>query len=416
MHSQPLTTLAIAAPPPAGESGAGLVATDKKINLDLRIGSCACASEGGLKTIFTAAQFHDLCNQILVYNSIAYGFSVASHLFIPIWMSVFNSLGPAIYKTYPSFSGFSSANSDHSSVMDSEPGRCRRTDGRKWRCSKNVVPLQKYCERHMHRGRHRQGSRKHVEPIERVSRPNNRASDDSRMPVMSLVASDIDSRVSISVQSHIGPSQLHSSYRRGVPTILNCRNFEANDALLANCSTSGGDHADGKSTFVDVNPINISSRKQNVVGYHYVGFTSSRFGLSPKSVLNAAGKVGLGSGCTTIMEDEPQRCRRTDGKKWQCRRGALPDQKYCEAHMHRGAKRLMVNPESSRSFHAIPAWTAHSSCSITRNLESSINLNTVPTSPQHTMSNNSSSSTTSDATTITDENISFCFSNSPHNR
>lgn len=47
------------------------------------------------------------------------------------------------------------------SAMDPEPNRCRRTDGKKWRCSKDVVAGQKYCERHMHRGRNR--SRKHVE-------------------------------------------------------------------------------------------------------------------------------------------------------------------------------------------------------------------------------------------------------------
>ncbi|KAF7804327.1 growth-regulating factor 3 [Senna tora] len=46
-------------------------------------------------------------------------------------------------------------------AMDPEPGRCRRTDGKKWRCSRDVVAGQKYCERHMHRGRNR--SRKPVE-------------------------------------------------------------------------------------------------------------------------------------------------------------------------------------------------------------------------------------------------------------
>ncbi|CAL9174133.1 unnamed protein product, partial [Musa hybrid cultivar] len=45
--------------------------------------------------------------------------------------------------------------------VDPEPGRCRRTDGKKWRCSREVVVGQKYCERHVHRGRNR--SRKHVE-------------------------------------------------------------------------------------------------------------------------------------------------------------------------------------------------------------------------------------------------------------
>lgn len=47
------------------------------------------------------------------------------------------------------------------SNMEAEPRRCRRSDGKKWRCSRNVVQNQKYCEKHMHRGRQR--PRKHVE-------------------------------------------------------------------------------------------------------------------------------------------------------------------------------------------------------------------------------------------------------------
>lgn len=38
---------------------------------------------------------------------------------------------------------------------DPEPGRCRRTDGKKWRCSREAYPDSKYCEKHMHRGRNR---------------------------------------------------------------------------------------------------------------------------------------------------------------------------------------------------------------------------------------------------------------------
>lgn len=48
-----------------------------------------------------------------------------------------------------------------SGSADAEPGRCRRTDGKKWRCSRDAVGDQKYCERHIKRGCHR--SRKHVE-------------------------------------------------------------------------------------------------------------------------------------------------------------------------------------------------------------------------------------------------------------
>ncbi|OMP00536.1 Growth-regulating factor 5 [Corchorus olitorius] len=36
--------------------------------------------------------------------------------------------------------------------IELEPGRCRRTDGKKWRCSRAVIPDQKYCARHMNRG------------------------------------------------------------------------------------------------------------------------------------------------------------------------------------------------------------------------------------------------------------------------
>lgn len=56
-------------------------------------------------------------------------------------------------------------------MMDPEPGRCRRTDGKKWRCGKDVIPDQKYCEQHMHRGRGR--SRKLVEASEITSESGN---------------------------------------------------------------------------------------------------------------------------------------------------------------------------------------------------------------------------------------------------
>ncbi|CAN4117230.1 unnamed protein product [Withania somnifera] len=53
--------------------------------------------------------------------------------------------------------------------MDPEPGRCRRTDGKKWRCSRDVVSGHKYCERHVHRGKNR--SRKPVENTTTTTAP-----------------------------------------------------------------------------------------------------------------------------------------------------------------------------------------------------------------------------------------------------
>lgn len=53
------------------------------------------------------------------------------------------------------------ASNASNNAADMEPWRCKRTDGKKWRCSRNVIPDQKYCERHTHKSRPR--SRKHVE-------------------------------------------------------------------------------------------------------------------------------------------------------------------------------------------------------------------------------------------------------------
>jgi hypothetical protein len=60
---------------------------------------------------------------------------------------------------------------DYRSSMEPDPGRCRRTDGKKWRCSRDVVPGHKYCERHVHRGRGR--SRKPVEASAAATPANN---------------------------------------------------------------------------------------------------------------------------------------------------------------------------------------------------------------------------------------------------
>ena len=89
--------------------------------------------------------------------------------------------------------------------VDPEPGRCRRTDGKKWRCSKEAYPDSKYCERHMHRGRNR--SRKPVEvtsaaatatnhspPISSINRnltTNTTTSSFSASPFSSSVTSEI---------------------------------------------------------------------------------------------------------------------------------------------------------------------------------------------------------------------------------
>ncbi|RLM80237.1 growth-regulating factor 10-like [Panicum miliaceum] len=107
----------------------------------------------------TFMQQQELEHQVLIYRFFAAGAPVPVHLVLPIWKSVAaSSFGP---QRFPSLMGLGSLCFDYRSSMEPEPGRCRRTDGKKWRCSRDVVPGHKYCERHVHRGRGR--SRKPVE-------------------------------------------------------------------------------------------------------------------------------------------------------------------------------------------------------------------------------------------------------------
>ncbi|XP_047326293.1 growth-regulating factor 8-like [Impatiens glandulifera] len=69
-------------------------------------------------------------------------------------------LPPPAEKQQPAIFNSSSSN------KDLEPGRCKRTDGKKWRCSKPAVaPNYKYCDSHLNRGGRtpRRRSRKLVE-------------------------------------------------------------------------------------------------------------------------------------------------------------------------------------------------------------------------------------------------------------
>ncbi|XP_058104688.1 growth-regulating factor 10 isoform X1 [Magnolia sinica] len=126
------------------------------VGLGLGLGSVF----GNGKAAFTFLQLQELEHQALIFKYMMAGVPVPFHLVLPIWKSVVSSAG-GVYRHHPSWLGCSNLCFDYRNSMEPEPGRCRRTDGKKWRCSKDVVPDQKYCERHMHRGRQR--SRKPVE-------------------------------------------------------------------------------------------------------------------------------------------------------------------------------------------------------------------------------------------------------------
>ncbi|KAL8494605.1 hypothetical protein ACS0TY_025442 [Phlomoides rotata] len=116
--------------------------------------------QSGVRGPFSQSQWMELEHQALIYKYITANVPIPSYLLNPIRKAL-ESSGFSCFSLLRSnalgWGGFHLGFSN----TDPEPGRCRRTDGKKWRCSRDAVPEQKYCERHINRGRHR--SRKPVE-------------------------------------------------------------------------------------------------------------------------------------------------------------------------------------------------------------------------------------------------------------
>ncbi|KAE8707673.1 Growth-regulating factor 1, putative isoform 2 [Hibiscus syriacus] len=117
----------------------------------------------GVEGPFTLFQWNELKSQALIYKYITSNVPVPSNLLIPLKKSLYpygftsSSAGSLPYNSL----GWGSFHLRYTGNTDPERGRCRRTDGKKWRCSRDAVADQKYCERHINRGRRR--SRKPVE-------------------------------------------------------------------------------------------------------------------------------------------------------------------------------------------------------------------------------------------------------------
>ncbi|KAM3321484.1 growth-regulating factor 8 isoform X2 [Capsicum chacoense] len=105
------------------------------------------------KVPFTASQLQEFQRQSIICKYIMASMPVPPQLLLPLP----NHPSPARLPQ----SNTSGLDLKFSSGSDPEPWRCKRTDGKKWRCSRDVAPDQKYCERHAHKSKPR--SRKHVE-------------------------------------------------------------------------------------------------------------------------------------------------------------------------------------------------------------------------------------------------------------
>ncbi|XP_041018110.1 growth-regulating factor 5-like isoform X4 [Juglans microcarpa x Juglans regia] len=108
---------------------------------------------------FTSTQWQELEHQALIFKYMVSGIPIPPDLLYSIKRSLDSSIPSGLFPHCPIAWGCFEMGIGRK--VDPEPGRCRRTDGKKWRCSKEAYPDSKYCERHMHRGRNR--SRKPVE-------------------------------------------------------------------------------------------------------------------------------------------------------------------------------------------------------------------------------------------------------------
>ncbi|KAJ1258489.1 hypothetical protein BS78_10G079700 [Paspalum vaginatum] len=127
------------------------------------------SGHGGGRRLFTASQWQELEHQALIYKYMASGAPVPHDLVLPLRLATGVDTAPSLaFPPQPSPAlgywgcyGAAGPQFGARKAEDPEPGRCRRTDGKKWRCSREAHGDSKYCEKHIHRGKSR--SRKPVE-------------------------------------------------------------------------------------------------------------------------------------------------------------------------------------------------------------------------------------------------------------
>ncbi|KAG2680666.1 hypothetical protein I3843_11G109700 [Carya illinoinensis] len=132
------------------------------------------AAAENVRVPYTAAQWQDLERKTMPYKYMMASVPVPPPLLLPIPRSPSN-----LAYSHSNIVNGGSLEMGCSNNSDPEPWRCRRTDGKKWRCSRDVTPDQKYCERHCHKSRPR--SRKPVELQAQLNKDNDKNKDASTL-------------------------------------------------------------------------------------------------------------------------------------------------------------------------------------------------------------------------------------------
>ncbi|KAK1376282.1 hypothetical protein POM88_032475 [Heracleum sosnowskyi] len=103
------------------------------------------------------------------------------------------------------------------------------------------------------------------------------------------------------------------------------------------------DHLDG----VDAGLV-TPNKEDFTNGDKHGGLVTPELSISVKNVVYSD-TVNSKAVCKNrdITAEEPQRCKRTDGKSWRCSKEAIPQKKYCGSHINRGSKRCRSSSEAA---------------------------------------------------------------------
>eukprot|EP00249_Psilotum_nudum_P013028 c24113_g1_i1 orf=752-2830(+) len=164
---------------------------------------------------FTVEQLIELHQQTLIYKHISLGVRPPPNLLVALRSNI-SPLSCRLGTGPCNTTNLTFNLGSHPSGTDPEPGRCRRTDGKKWRCAKEVVPDQKYCERHMNRGRNR--CRK---PLE--TRASSLSQPSSVSSTLNACVSPSPTTASAGSDNHEGSNtQLVTSNNSSAPVVGDC--------------------------------------------------------------------------------------------------------------------------------------------------------------------------------------------------
>ncbi|XWS18819.1 hypothetical protein CRYUN_Cryun32bG0077800 [Craigia yunnanensis] len=206
---------------------------------------------------FTPTQWQELEHQALIFKYMVSGVPIPPELIFSVKRSLDSSLASRLFPHQPI--GWGCFQMGIGRKADPEPGRCRRTDGKKWRCSKEAYPDSKYCERHMHRGRNR--SRK---PTEVNSTTAACTTTPATPSILSPSFSSINRSLSISTSTNCSlPSSSYFSFSQLssspiAPEIYTHQNpnqiTHLNPFFYSHCSTSSRPPGSGLSAQNDTSP------------------------------------------------------------------------------------------------------------------------------------------------------------------